>query len=87
MEALKMIGRDRICLHFLSSKMEATGRVVGEEIARIEGFNTTPRGCAMIGNSLVRRLRSAGLVSYLPDLNAWRITSAGREALQNAEKI
>lgn len=76
---------DLKCLHYLSDKMEATGEMIGEAIA--PGRATSPRGYAMIGNGVARRLwlDDRHLTTYLVDLHAWRITAAGREFLAEAQ--
>ena len=72
------------CLRYLSiGLMEATGQMIGETIARAPG--RTPRGYMIMGNRTARQLRSKGLVKYLPDLDAWRITPRGREVLQRMQ--
>ena len=72
--------RERICLRYLSDKMEATARMIGEEIWRVQekadGGNKAAIGAAVVG-----RLRKRRLVSYLPDLRAWRISRRGRAVM------
>ena len=73
--------RETACLRYLSiGLMEASPQMIGETIARAPG--RTPRGYMIMGNRTARQLRSKGLVQYLPDLKAWRITRQGRDALK-----
>jgi len=76
--------RQRICLAYLDNKMEANAAMIGEEIvSRLrDNAGTDP---AAVGANVVGRLRRKGLVSRLPELQAWRITAAGRAALQRTE--
>ena len=72
--------REMSCLQYLSGMMEATGEMIGERVDPHSG--RTSRGNAMIGNKVARGLMiGRGLTTHLSDLNAWRITKAGREAL------
>jgi hypothetical protein len=76
-----MSNDDLKCLQYLSDKMEASGTMIGEAIA--PGRAKSSRGYAMIGNGVARRLwLDGGLTTHLKDLNAWRITAAGRAFLQ-----
>jgi hypothetical protein len=63
--------------------MEATGEMIGERIDPRSG--RTSRGNAMVGTKVARglmiRYPYEALTTYLPDLNAWRITRAGRNVL------
>jgi hypothetical protein len=72
--------RERICLAFLDGLMEANARTIGRYVwdhsAQKGGSNL-----GSIGGAVAGRLRKRGLVAYLPDLNAWRITREGRAAL------
>lgn len=72
---------EEICLRFLSmGVMEANSRMLGEEIIR----RRTSRGgsnYAFLGANAAGRLKRRGLIHRLPDLNAWRISKAGREYL------
>jgi len=71
------------CLKYLTDKMEAPGESIGRAVRPWIG--RTPRGYTIIGNRLARQLWLAEtpLVSFVSDLNAWRITAAGRAALQS----
>lgn len=78
-----MLMKDEIaCLKYLSNKMEATGTMIGEAIAKDRAKSS--RGYAMIGNSVARGLclNRGGLTSYVPELKAWAITTAGHAALR-----
>jgi hypothetical protein len=77
-----MTEREALCLQFLSDgRMEATAGQIGEHVyanlfdRRGGGSNYSAIGAAVCG-----RLRKQGLVTFLPDLAAWRITKAGRAA-------
>ena len=77
--------RERLCLEYLDHLMEAKacsiGRFIYDAQSRYDGSNFSAIGAAVVG-----RLRKQGLVLYLPDLHAWRISRAGREQIskQNA---
>ena len=76
--------RELACLQYLDGLMEATGASIGKRIDPKSG--RTHRGNAIIGNSVARRLMMThGYTTYLSDLNAWRITAAGRIALKAAQ--
>ncbi len=82
-----MTEKQLICLKYLSDKMEATARMVGEDIvyqiAHKAGMKVLeyPATAARSGAVILGRLRYLGLVMRLPDLKAWRITREGREFL------
>lgn len=65
--------KQKICMAFLSDKMEATAKMVGYAIEPAT-LNPTGKGARMLG-----RLRKMGFVMKLPELNAWRLTREGRE--------
>lgn len=70
-----------LCLTFLSGpRMEANVTQIGEHIRSATGAThyIETRNAARV---VVGTLRGAGLVTYLPDLRAWRITKAGRDRL------
>lgn len=71
--------RERLCLAYLDRLMEANAKMIGEAILKVQrrGGNA---GC--IGGAVVGNLRKRRLVSYLPELRAWRITQHGREVLR-----
>jgi hypothetical protein len=75
-----MTDREFLCLQYLDHLMEAPAISIGRYIfanqAKPDGSNLSAIGAAVCG-----RLRKRGLVTWLPDLRAWRITAAGREAL------
>lgn len=74
------ISRDLVVLHFLDNgRMEATARQVGEELGR---HGMCCGAYLAVGTGVLVDLRKRGLVMRLPDLNAWRITKAGRESLE-----
>ena len=80
-----MTERERICLLYLSEKMEATaamiGRAVYDQASSPGGSNLSAIGAAIVG-----RLCKRGLVTHIPELNAWRISAAGRELLDSLRK-
>lgn len=74
-----MTERELIALEFLKDKMWASHFQVGRDIyARQErgGSNVGSIGAIVLG-----RLRKQGWVTYLPDIQLWRITKAGQAAL------
>lgn len=75
-----MTPREYLCLRYLDPLMEADAFSIGRYIyanqAEPAGSNLSAIGGAVVG-----RLRKRGLVIHIADLNAWRITAAGREAL------
>lgn len=78
--------REIACLKYLTDKMEAPGSSIGRAVAPWKG--RTEIGYAIIGNRVARSLmmlHEPRLVSCVSDLNAWRITPAGRLALRDAE--
>lgn len=71
-----LTNREEIVLRYLSPLMEANARMIGEHVLQHGlrgGSNVSAVGAAVCG-----RLRKRGLVTFLPDLNAWRITATGR---------
>jgi hypothetical protein len=83
---VKLTERQKKCLAYLDHLMEATPAMIGQAVAAQEG--RTHRGYAMIGNGVVKSLYRRGdpLITYLPDLDAWRITKTGRAALKRSEE-
>ncbi len=77
----KLTTREQIVLEFLATgRMEATSFQIGKEIyGRMNGEGGS--NLTAIGANVVRRLRVRGLIMFLNDLGAWRITRRGREAL------
>lgn len=72
---MSLTWRERDVLQYLDPLMEANSRMIGEMIA---AGNENP---ARVGGAVAGRLYKRGLVTYLFDLHAWRITVAGRDAL------
>lgn len=66
--------REKGALHFLSDKMEATAKMVGDAITNNTGLYGQRVGAIVLG-----QLRKKGLVMRLSELNAWRLTREGRE--------
>lgn len=77
---MNVTAREYLCLRYLDPLMEADAFSIGRYIyanqAEPAGSNLSAIGGAVIG-----RLRKRGLVTHIRDLNAWRITAAGRDAL------
>ncbi len=66
-------------MRFLSDKMEATGAMIGKAVA--PGRARSDRGYAMIGCDHARHLQDKGMLLYLPELRAWRLSAEGRKHL------
>ncbi len=66
-------------MRYLSDKMEATGAMIGKAVA--PGRAKSDRGYAMIGCDHARRMELEGMLLYLPELRAWRLSAAGRAVL------
>jgi hypothetical protein len=74
---------ERAVLDFLDTgRMEANSRQIGEHI--IQSGLTKGSNYLAVGGALAARLRARTLVMRISDLNAWRITRRGREALIDA---
>jgi hypothetical protein len=77
-----MTERELICLRYLDDKMEATARMVGEEIVRrVSSRHRGGSNYSAVGANVLGALRQRQLVARLPELNAWRITALGRGAI------
>ena len=77
-----MTEREELCLDYLNDKMEADAFQLGRYIyANLVDPKSGGSNLPTIGGAVCGRLRKQGLVMFLPDLHAWRITKAGREAL------
>lgn len=84
-EARALSPRQMICLRYLTDKMEANAHMIGEHILGNHSVSQKNHAqVSAIGGQAARYLRSLGFVTYLPDLKAWRITKAGRAALDQA---
>lgn len=64
-------------LQYLSNRMEASARMIGEELFRLE--ITKSKNALAVGASVCGNLHKKELVLYLPDLKAWRISKLGRQ--------
>lgn len=62
---------DRDVLKFMDDKMWSSGKNIGDAIGTSAGF----------GTKVARQMAGRGLLVWLPDVEAWRISSAGREML------
>ena len=78
-----MTARERICLEFLTDKMESRAHEVGVAIVHRFAMLASAEGSnySAVASNVLGALRRRGLVTYLPDLKAWRITAKGRAAL------
>lgn len=77
-----MTDREYLCLRYLDPLMEASAFTIGRYIrTNLENPRSGGSNFIAIGANVAGRLQKRGLVTRLPDLNAWRITAAGREAL------
>lgn len=78
-----LTNKERIVLVYLSQMMEANARMIGEHI-RSHGLKGGSN-IAAIGAAVCGRLFKKRLVARISDLNAWRITYAGRAAIANID--
>lgn len=78
---MKLTDRERICLEYLGDKMEATARMCGREIYDRIIAKRGGSDFSAIGSNVLGALAKRGLVLRVPELRAWQISSAGREAL------
>lgn len=69
---------EQICLDYLSDKMEVTSTMLGR------GINPHSKNPTGLGAAALGRLRRKGFVMRLPELNAWRLTKAGRELVSQS---
>lgn len=77
-----MTDREYLCLRYLDQLMEADAFTIGRYVrTNILDPKTGGSNLSAIGGAVAGRLRKRGLVTFLPDLKAWRITASGREAL------
>jgi len=79
----ELTARERACLEYLSDKMEATAEMIGEAVASYGPKRR--RDEAIFGEAVARGLHNMNppLTGWVPDLQAWQITVAGRAALAN----
>lgn len=75
-----MTKKQKLCLNYLSDKMEANAAMIGEAIYGSYSAYLPTKGAAVAGH-LVRK----GLVMRIPELNAWRLTGKGREWVLQAK--
>lgn len=66
---------DRSVLIYLDNKLYTSSEAIGRHIGASKGF----------GTKVARQMAERGLVLFLPDVQAWRISRAGREALATKE--
>lgn len=77
-----MTDREYLCLRYLDHLMEADAFMIGRYVrTNLENPRSGGSNLSAICGAVAGRLRKRGMVTFLPDLKAWRITSAGREAL------
>lgn len=79
-----MTEREMLCLQFLDDRMDADVHQIGRYV-RSNLYDPRSGGSnyQSIGSAICGRLRKKGFVVPMADLQAWRITKAGREALKN----
>ncbi len=68
-------------LRYLSPLMEANSKMIGEMLSA-SGLSYGKPSQA-VAAAVCASLRQRGLVTFLPDLRAWRITRDGRSILDN----
>ena len=73
-----MNNRQILCLQYLNGRMEARAKAIGQSIS---AYTITSRKYGAIGGGVCRSLMRKGLVMRVPELDCWRITARGREAL------
>jgi hypothetical protein len=80
--------REELCLEYLDKLMESDAFSIGRYV-RANMLNPAHGGSNLpaIGAAVVGKLRKQGLVTFLPDLKAWRITREGRAALYAARSL
>jgi hypothetical protein len=83
---LILSAREQLVLRYLHAGhfMEANERMIGDELVRA-GDKFWHRQPYRVARGIALSLRRKGLVYHLPDLRAWRITDAGRAAIQNMD--
>lgn len=78
--AVRLTERQHVALLYLSDKMEASASMVGAAVViAMDGRGGS--NLSAVGASVLSGLRKQNLVTYLPDMFAWRITSTGRESI------
>ena len=70
--------REKATVAYLRPLMEANARMIGEHLCGQPAGSRGNRSVLAVGSAAVRGLRAKGLVYRLPELNAWRLTAAGR---------
>jgi len=73
-------------LRFLDDKMFANTRAIGAAILG-DRYAEQVISCILFGTKVMSDLRRKGLVIYLSDVSAWRITAAGRTALERGMAV
>ena len=68
--------REKRALLYLSPLMEANSRMIGEHLVGQPAGSC--RSIPAVGSAAVRGLHSKGLIYRISELNAWRLTAAGR---------
>lgn len=81
-----MTEKESKALKYLSNKMEATSKMVGDAITVGDAIGVRPLNPANCGARILGNLYKKDLVMRLPDLNAWRLTREGREYLARLGK-
>ena len=78
----KLTPRELAVLAYINPLMEANSRMIGNHIVPL--FPKGGSNYTSVGAAICARLYKRGLVTSLPDINAWRITSLGRSVLEAA---
>lgn len=81
---MKLTDREKICLEYLSNKMEATARMCGHEIYDRTISKRGGSNLSAIGSNVLGALAKRGLVLRVPELKAWQISIEGRKALKES---
>lgn len=78
----KLSEREELCLSYLDSLLWTDAFAVGRFIYT-NCLNPSRGGSNLpaIGAAVLGRLKKRGFVTFLPDINAWRITKNGRDTL------
>lgn len=79
--------RQEVVILYLKDKMEATSKMIGEEISRQIPNKYSIHDMARSAAPTIGKLRKQGILTYLPDLNAWRLTEAGRYTAKHLREL
>jgi hypothetical protein len=75
---------EALCLSYLDDLMEADASMLGRYVYT-NRLDPAKHGSNLsaVGGAIAGRLRKRGLVTFIADLKAWRITKAGRDILRD----